>query len=147
VSFFVTLVHIFTCLLLIAVVLLQHGKGADVGAAFGSGASQTVFGARGAGNFLTRLTTSAAVIFMVTSLALSYFTNPPTVVDLLEDQAESALIPAPTEEEAPESTFPEPAPIQEESEGAPSGFESVPLPGDESAPEQASPPPEPPEGG
>ncbi len=86
-SLFVTLVHIMTCLLLVSVVLLQHGRGADVGAAFGSGASQTVFGARGAGNFLTRLTTGAAIVFMVTSLTLSYFSNPPTVTELLQEQA------------------------------------------------------------
>jgi preprotein translocase subunit SecG len=55
----------------VVVVLLQHGKGADIGAVFGGGASTTVFGSRGAGNFLTRLTTGAALLFMVTSLVLS----------------------------------------------------------------------------
>ncbi len=64
--------HVVVCIFLIAVVLLQRGKGAEIGAVFGGGASSTVFGGRGAGNFLTKLTTASAVIFMVTSLTLSY---------------------------------------------------------------------------
>ena len=63
--------HVFVCLFLIAVVLLQRGRGAEIGAVFGGGASSTVFGSRGAGNLLTRITTGAAIIFMVTSLALA----------------------------------------------------------------------------
>ena len=78
-TLFITTLHVLTCLALIAIVLLQHGKGADLGAAFGGGASQTVFGSRGAGNFLTKLTTGAAILFMVTSLTLSYFASPSTV--------------------------------------------------------------------
>ena len=57
---------------IIVLVLMQHGKGADAGAAFGSGASSTVFGARGAGSFLTRATTILAVCFFATSIALFY---------------------------------------------------------------------------
>jgi len=57
---------------LIGFILIQHGKGADAGAAFGSGASATVFGSRGSGNFLTRATTILAVIFLANSLFLSY---------------------------------------------------------------------------
>ena len=64
--------HVIVCLFLVAVVLLQRGKGAEIGAVFGGGGSSTVFGSRGAGNFLTKLTTGSAVIFMVTSLSLSY---------------------------------------------------------------------------
>jgi preprotein translocase subunit SecG len=67
----VTIVHVICCLFLIGVVLLQQGKGADMGAVFG-GSSSTIFGSSGAGNFLTRLTTAAAVIFMLTSLTLTY---------------------------------------------------------------------------
>ncbi len=74
-SLFLTVLHIMVCLVLVLVVLLQQGKGADIGAVFGGGASNTVFGSRGAGNFLTRLTTGAAILFMVTSLALSYLAN------------------------------------------------------------------------
>jgi preprotein translocase subunit SecG len=71
-SVVLTVLHVFVCIFLIAVVLLQRGKGAEIGAVFGSGASSTVFGGRGAGNFLTKLTTLSAVIYMVTSLSLSY---------------------------------------------------------------------------
>ena len=67
----VTIVHIIACLFLIGVVLLQQGKGADMGAVFG-GSSSTIFGSGGAGNFLTRLTTIMAVVFMLTSLTLTY---------------------------------------------------------------------------
>ncbi len=57
---------------LIALILLQHGKGADAGAAFGSGASATVFGARGSGNFLSRMTAIIATLFFIICLALAY---------------------------------------------------------------------------
>jgi preprotein translocase subunit SecG len=67
----VTIVHVICCLFLIGVVLLQQGKGADMGAVFG-GSSSTIFGSSGAGNFLTRLTTAAAIIFMLTSMTLTY---------------------------------------------------------------------------
>ncbi len=68
-----TAIHIIACLLLIGIVLLQQGKGADMGAVFG-GSSSTIFGSSGAGNFLTRMTTATAVIFMLTSLTLTYST-------------------------------------------------------------------------
>jgi len=74
-SLFLTVLHVMVCAVLVMVVLLQQGKGADIGAVFGGGASNTVFGSRGAGNFLTRLTTGAAILFMVTSLSLSYIAN------------------------------------------------------------------------
>lgn len=60
---------------LIVLILMQHGKGADAGAAFGSGASATVFGARGSGNFMTRATTILAVLFFLTCLALAYVSS------------------------------------------------------------------------
>ncbi|MBW2270058.1 MAG: preprotein translocase subunit SecG [Deltaproteobacteria bacterium] len=69
---FLTALHIIACIFLIAVVLLQRGKGAEMGAVFGGGASSTVFGSRGAGNFLTRLTAISAAVFIFTSLSLSY---------------------------------------------------------------------------
>jgi|GEM_PF-1871427 len=65
--------HILAAVCLIALILVQHGKGADMGAAFGSGASQTVFGSIGSMPFLAKLTTVIAVIFCITSLALGYF--------------------------------------------------------------------------
>ena len=68
----VTILHVIVSVGLILVVLLQTGKGAEIGAVFG-GSSSTIFGSSGAGNFLTRLTTGMAVVFMITSLALGYF--------------------------------------------------------------------------
>lgn len=67
-----TVLHVIVCIFLVAVVLLQRGRGAQVGAVFGGGGGATMFGSRGAGNFLTKLTTGAAFVFMLTSLFLSY---------------------------------------------------------------------------
>ncbi len=71
---FLISVHVIVSAILITMVLLQKGKGADIGAAFG-GASQTVFGPRGAQSFLAKLTTAAAIIFMFTSLGLALTTS------------------------------------------------------------------------
>jgi len=60
---------------LIVLILMQHGKGADAGAAFGSGASATVFGARGSGNFLSRATTIIAILFFAVCLSLAYISS------------------------------------------------------------------------
>ena len=72
---FLIVLHVMACLVLVLVVLLQRGKGSDIGAALGGGGSNTVFGSRGAGNFLTKLTTGSSVIFMLTSLTLAYMGN------------------------------------------------------------------------
>ncbi|MEZ5490374.1 MAG: preprotein translocase subunit SecG [Gammaproteobacteria bacterium] len=69
----IVIVHIVVAVSIIGLVLLQQGKGADAGASFGSGSSQTVFGASGSGNFLTRATTIAATLFFITSLSLAIF--------------------------------------------------------------------------
>ena len=69
----VVVVHVIVAVAIVGLVLLQQGKGADAGASFGAGASQTVFGSSGSGNFLVRATTIAATIFFVTSLALAIF--------------------------------------------------------------------------
>ncbi|HME68866.1 MAG TPA: preprotein translocase subunit SecG [Myxococcota bacterium] len=84
---FVTVLHVMVCLILIVVVLLQRGKGAEIGAVFGGGASSTVFGSRGAGNFLTKLTSGAAVVFMLTSLYLSYQGSKQFSKSILEDES------------------------------------------------------------
>jgi preprotein translocase subunit SecG len=65
--------HVIVCVAMIMIVLLQTGKGADMGAAFGGGSSQTLFGSTGASTFLSKATTGAAVVFMLTSLSLAYF--------------------------------------------------------------------------
>jgi preprotein translocase subunit SecG len=65
-------VHVIVAALMIGLILIQHGKGADAGAAFGSGASGTVFGSQGSGSFLTRSTAILATLFFITSLTLAY---------------------------------------------------------------------------
>ncbi len=69
---FATVVHVITCVLLVLLVLIQSGKGAEISASFG-GSSQTVFGSSGGANFFTRLTAGAAAVFMVTSLFLTWY--------------------------------------------------------------------------
>lgn len=73
------IIHVMVCSFLVFLVLIQSGKGAEMGAAFG-GSSQTLFGSRGAATFLNKLTTVAAVIFMLTSLALTFVTTKPKSV-------------------------------------------------------------------
>ncbi len=98
----VLLLHVVACLGLIMIVLLQTGKGADLGAAFG-GSSQTVFGSQGAGGFLAKLTTAMAVIFMLTSLGLTYLSShmvQSTVMDGAGQEAVSGELPATAEPKA-----------------------------------------------
>ncbi len=71
---FILIVHVIVCFFLIFIVLIQSGKGAELGAAFG-GSSQTLFGARGAATFFSKLTTIAAIVFMITSLVLAVITT------------------------------------------------------------------------
>lgn len=79
------IIHLIVCFLMIAAILLQAGKGAEIGASFG-GSSQTVFGSRGPGTFLSKVTVGAAVIFMLTSLSLAFLSKQAntssTVIDL-----------------------------------------------------------------
>ncbi len=70
-----TVIHVLLTISLIALVLIQRGKGADMGAAFGSGASSTMFGSQGAASFLTRTTGVIATLFFVTSLSLAYMSG------------------------------------------------------------------------
>jgi preprotein translocase subunit SecG len=125
VTIFLTVLHVMVSLVLIVVVLLQHGKGADIGAVFGGGASSTVFGSRGAGNFLTKLTTASALLFMVTSLSLAYLSNTGTS-ELFEDKP-AAVAPAPEAGDEPAAAA-EPAP----------GFQEV-KPGEPATPESSAP--------
>ena len=89
---------------LIVLILMQHGKGADAGAAFGSGASATVFGARGSGNFLSRATTIIAVLFFVVCLSLAYISSnrvaPDSVADSVTAQ-ETGVVPMQENDELP----------------------------------------------
>ena len=91
--------HTLIALLIIALVLLQRGKGADAGAAFGAGASGTVFGARGSGSFFSRATAVCATAFFITSLTLAYLSSQSTAApssiledsSLIEDVAEESV--------------------------------------------------------
>ena len=99
-SIAITVVHVVACIFLVLVVLLQTGKGADMGAAFG-GASSTVFGAAGPSTFLSKLTTAMAVVFMLTSLSLAFTTRDEGTKTLFEDEPASPVAaPAEPAEEA-----------------------------------------------
>jgi preprotein translocase subunit SecG len=107
-SLLVIILHIVVCIALIMIVLLQTGKGADMGAAFGGGASQTLFGATGASTFLSKATTAAAIIFMLTSLSLAYMaSNRSPGGSLMPDEPSSVIEqPATDESAAPAETTP-----------------------------------------
>jgi len=95
-----TVVHLFLAIGLVGLVLIQHGKGADAGAAFGSGASATVFGAQGSANFLSRATAVLATLFFITSLWLAYYAMQTTEQAGLMDNVETApasIVPEVTE--------------------------------------------------
>ena len=87
-------IHILVCLSLIGIVLIQGGKGAEVGAAFGAGASNTIFGASGGQSFIAKMTAGAAVIFMLTSLALAIFWGQPGSSSVMPDQVAPSSAPA-----------------------------------------------------
>jgi preprotein translocase subunit SecG len=118
-------VHVLLALMIIGLVLLQRGKGAEAGAGFGSGASGTVFGARGTSTLFSKLTAVFAGLFFVTSLTLAYLgshaTTQPTSV--LERAAQAAAATAPTKAPPPALTptpppastpAPQPAPVPEQ---------------------------------
>jgi preprotein translocase subunit SecG len=113
---FLTILHVLVCVFLIGVVLLQRGKGAEIGAVFGGGGSSTVFGSRGAGNFLSKLTTAAAIVFMITSLSLAYLWTLASSERLFDEAevppaAESGVAepPAPAAQPVPSEPAPAPA--------------------------------------
>ena len=93
----ILLVHILSALGIIGLVLVQHGKGADMGAAFGSGASGSLFGATGSANFLSRTTAILAAVFFLTSLSLAYVASnkPKTSGSVMQDAVQSQAVSAP----------------------------------------------------
>ncbi len=110
-------IQVLVAIALIALVLLQHGKGADAGAAFGSGASGTVFGARGSANFLSTATAWLAAAFFGISLALAYFVNARSESRSLVDQVTTpAAAPAIAAPAIPAEVTPAPAvlPVEEQ---------------------------------
>jgi preprotein translocase subunit SecG len=115
------IVQVLTAVGLVGLILLQHGKGADAGAAFGSGASGTVFGSRGSANFLSRATSWLATVFFAVSLALAYLVHgereASSVIDRVQPAADSgqvlpSLPPVTIEtQQAPATTEEAPAPV------------------------------------
>jgi preprotein translocase subunit SecG len=93
----ILMIHVFTAVCLLALVLVQQGKGATMGAAFGSGASQTVFGSRGSGSFLLKITITLIIIFFATSMGLNY------IASRAMKQVAPIVLPVPTQE-TPAST-------------------------------------------
>jgi len=91
------IIHVIACIALIMIVLLQTGKGADMGSAFGGGSSQTLFGSTGASTFFSKATTIAAIVFMVTSLSLAYMSGHRKESSIMQDVSVSV-------EEAPAQT-------------------------------------------
>jgi len=90
----VLVIHVLAAIALVGLVLLQHGKGADAGAAFGGGGgSQSVFGSGGAANFMSRMTAGLATVFFITSLSLGYFLSPKARTSSVTDQIEAPVTP------------------------------------------------------
>ena len=114
---FVTVLHIIICIALIMIVLLQTGKGAEMGAAFG-GSTQTVFGSSGPAGFLNKLTTGVAILFMITSLSLCYLTGRLPIPTIMEKNLEQAA-------EAPQNV--EGMPMAEQAVEVPQNFEEMPA--------------------
>ena len=134
--------HILVSLALIVIVLLQTGKGADMGAAFG-GASQTVFGSTGRQTFLTRLTSGAAVVFMVTCLFLAWYSSKSVSKGVMKDFSGSPAAPAaPAGAAAPAPAVPgtEAAPAAAPGEMAPAPTQGQAAPAPAPTPAPKSPP-------
>lgn len=114
----VIVIHVVVCVAMILIILLQTGRGADIGAAFGGGSSQTVFGSTGASTFLSKITIAAAVVFMCTSFVLTYFAGRSVTAmterSIMTQPAAEQPVPLPPEGAAtPEGAAP--------SEGQPAG--------------------------
>jgi preprotein translocase subunit SecG len=151
--------HLFLAIGLIGLILIQHGKGADMGAAFGSGASGTVFGSKGSASFLTRLTAVLATLFFITSMVMAYFASqrdegsvifdtlqPPAVEQtdsqpqgVPSPQSEDVAVPMASESESegvvpPAATVEEPAPVEAAVPAAEAPEGSDPVPNAEQMP-------------
>jgi len=110
-----TIIHIIVCIFLVSIVLLQHGKGADIGATFGGG-GQSLFGTEGPVPMLNKITTAAAIIFMVTSISLAYISAHRTTSSVMGGYSAPAPVeqPSQTTEQIPDR-IPMPAAAPEES--------------------------------
>ncbi|MDH3590051.1 MAG: preprotein translocase subunit SecG [Gammaproteobacteria bacterium] len=105
----ISISHVLLSVALIALILFQRGKGAEAGAAFGAGASGTVFGASGSGSFLTRLTGVLATLFFATSLSLAYLSGKQVPTSVLEQSVDNTIV-----EEATPDLLPLPDALPEE---------------------------------
>ncbi len=103
-----SIVHLLVTLGLILIVLLQSGKGADIGAAFGGGSSQTVFGGRGAATFLSKLTSALAILFMLTSLTLTILASQRGSSTVVGEEAPTPAQSAPRDPGSPGPATPSP---------------------------------------
>jgi len=112
------IVHVLVCFFLVGVVLLQSGKGAEMGASFGSGGSQSVFGAGGGTTFLSKMTTVAAILFMVTSLWLAYIAGTPSSSSIMSGKSAPVAVKLPAPVQAPQQAAPV-APVQGKPAAAP----------------------------
>jgi len=93
----VVILHVIVCIAMILVILLQTGKGSDIGAVFGGGSSQTLFGSTGPTSFLSKLTAGAAIIFMITSLFLAYFSGGGSPSSIMRGGAPAPAVPGPAQ--------------------------------------------------
>ena len=127
-----TVIHVVVCLILVVIVLLQHGKGADMGAAFG-GSGQTLFGTEGPLPLLNKITTSGAILFMITSLGLAYLSSHQTKGSVMKNIKPVAPISQPAASSAP---VPVTVPLEKSAEGqaAPSQFPGAPASEEKQAP-------------
>jgi len=126
---FIVVIHLTACVALIAIVFLQTGKGAEMGAAFG-GASQTLFGGSGGGSFMSKLTTGAAIVFMITCLLLSFMHRPGFHNRSVMTGIPAAEQPQAKPQEPPQPAAPEARPVQPEAQSpapqAPAPAKNVP---------------------
>lgn len=114
-----TIVHVLVCLLMVGIILLQRGKGADIGAAFGGG-SHTLFGARGATSFLAKVTIGCAAVFMFTSISLAILAKNRATSSVIDEMGE-------TQEFFPQDVAPADIPDLAPGEGgAPAGGDKAP---------------------
>jgi preprotein translocase subunit SecG len=115
----IVILHVIVSIAMILIILLQTGKGSDIGAVFGGGSSQTLFGSTGPTSFLSKLTAGAAIIFMITSLFLAYFSGGGSVSSIMRGGA-----PVPSM----------PGPLKGQEGGPPAGMPAMPPAGAPAAP-------------
>lgn len=102
----ILIVHVLTAVFLIILILMQHGQGADAGASFGAGASNTVFGSQGSAPIMMKITACLALVFFITSLSLAYLAAHQVPVKSIADSIDAAKKVAPISQPAPQTSIP-----------------------------------------